>query len=1011
VLSMLGAGGMGVVYAAYDPELDRKVALKLLLPEAGGGTGAESTKRRARLLREARALAKLQHANVVTIHDVGTHDGRVWLAMEYVEGRTLRVWMSEAKRTWIDVLRVLADAGRGVAAAHRAGLLHRDLKPDNVMVGDDGRVLVMDFGLARSEDGPTPEPGAVHEGSAAEPNCALTRFTRGGALVGTPAYMAPEQFREEAVGAAADQFSFCVMLWEALFGTRPFSGKTLADIAVSVLESKPQLPPARLHVPRWLRQVLERGLSRVPGDRWPSMDALLDTLERGRERSRWRRGLGIAAAVGLVVAGFVGWQAIEAHRRAIACEKDGARIAEFWNDEARLALRRVLVDTGVGYAEATADRVTPWLDRHASEWEATRTEACMDAEVRASWDADLLDRSRWCLDERRMEFEALVSELSRAGERAVRDAVPAAAALAPVTTCGDPDVLRRLPEVPHERRDEIRAIRAELSGVWAKRRTGAYQEGLADARDVLERAKSVEWPPLVADARLTLGTMLGDTGDAEQAEQVLAAAFFEASRAGVPAIAADAAGRLVHTVGVKLARHREALMWSQHAELASASLPDPVRTREASLLVRIAAVHRELGAYDEARTLHERALAIREEALGPDHPSVAGSLNSLAIVHTDLGAFDDSKALHRRALAIRENVLGPKHPEVATSLSNLAAVHDATGAHEEAMSLYRRALGIREESLGPQHPDVATVLNNMAIVHHLGGRYDQAERLHERALAIREKALDPNHPDVAQTLGNLAGLCLVIGDHERAEALYRRANAIDEKVFGPRHRGVATNLDNLAVVHLHTGRLDEAKALSERALSIREEALGLEHPEVATNLSNLANIHHASGAHDEALALQERALAIRREAFGPHHRSVAASLDALAELHHDAERYDEAKVLFGQALDISERALGGEHPALASALLGLVRVALAQDASQDAVPLAERALSLREKTASPTVAIAEARFLLAVALWDAGRERARARELARTARDEYREVGGDPTELAVVEAWLDAHGG
>jgi serine/threonine protein kinase len=271
VLRKLGEGGMGVVYAAHDQELDRHVAIKLLRTDASDVGPA-----RARLLREARAMAKLSHPNVITIYDVGTIDTRVFIAMELVEGTTLRRWLKARPRTWRGVVERFSEAGRGLAAAHAAGLIHRDFKPDNVLVGDDGRVRVLDFGLARRVDLEEDEPPRpVVDSESSE-----DRLTVTGAIMGTPAYMAPEQWRGLVVDHRSDQFAFAVALWEGLFGERPFKGGGVHAIATHVLAGERVKPPEDRPVPTWLLRVLERALSTDPADRFGSIDELLFVLSR-----------------------------------------------------------------------------------------------------------------------------------------------------------------------------------------------------------------------------------------------------------------------------------------------------------------------------------------------------------------------------------------------------------------------------------------------------------------------------------------------------------------------------------------------------------------------------------------------------------------------------------------------------------------------------------------------------------------------------------------------------------
>src|SRR6185312_15770910 len=329
VLGLVGRGGMGEVYAAYDPELDRKVAVKLLRVKAGNGVSL--TEGRQRTLREAQAIARLSHPNVVVVYDVGTFHDQVFIAMEFVEGNTVTFWLQAQPRSWQEVLRVFRAAGRGLAAAHEKGLVHRDFKPDNVMVGRDGEVRVMDFGLARQVN-EKPDPGAavraplvgpeledtavdametilINRSPAAAPTPPLgspaqsssgmfeVQLTRTGAMMGTPAYMAPEQFLGTPTDARSDQFSFCVALYEALYGERPFAGNTMFALTTAVVQGQVRDAPPNSKVPLWMRKVLLRGLRPQAGDRYASMQDLIEALGKNPAGKRRRVALAVAAAV------------------------------------------------------------------------------------------------------------------------------------------------------------------------------------------------------------------------------------------------------------------------------------------------------------------------------------------------------------------------------------------------------------------------------------------------------------------------------------------------------------------------------------------------------------------------------------------------------------------------------------------------------------------------------------------------------------------------------------------
>ena len=287
VSALLGRGAMGLVFSAYDPELDRQVAVKVLR------TSRDSSRGRLQLVREARAMAKVEHPNVITVHEAGTMGDRAYVVMEHVDGGTLRHWL-DAKRTWKQIVRAFVAAGQGLAAAHAAGLVHRDFKPSNVLVGSNGRIRVGDFGLAGTAANDIAAPGPGFGAAAAT----TQTLTWNGTLVGTPAYMAPEQSVGGQVGAQADQFSFCVALYEALFDERPFEGETVTELRENIVAGRIRSSPNARRVPLRIRRALRRGLQPDPHARWPSLTALLTELTR--VLSARRRRLAMAAvAIGV----------------------------------------------------------------------------------------------------------------------------------------------------------------------------------------------------------------------------------------------------------------------------------------------------------------------------------------------------------------------------------------------------------------------------------------------------------------------------------------------------------------------------------------------------------------------------------------------------------------------------------------------------------------------------------------------------------------------------------------
>ncbi len=363
--------------------------------------------------------------------------------------------------------------------------------------------------------------------------------------------------------------------------------------------------------------------------------------------------------------------------------------------------------------------------------------------------------------------------------------------------------------------------------------------------------------------------------------------------------------------------------------------------------------HRALAAYAQARPLYERALAIKEKVLGPEHPQTALALNNLAHLLQDQGDLEGARRLHERALAIREKTLGPNHPDTAESLNNLALLLQDQGDLAAARPLFERALAIYQQALGPEHPSTATGCNNLALLMQAQGDLAAARPLFERALAIYQKALGPEHPTTAAGLNNLAFLMAAQGDLEAARPLYERALAIDEKVLGPEHPDTASDLGSLALVLQQSGELASARPLLERALAIREQALGLEDPQTVKSIDNLASLLHDLGDLAAARPLYERALAIRERTLGPDHRQTGQCLNNLAALLQDQGDPAAARPLCERALAIYEQALGPDHPNTNRGRRNLARLLLATGGAAQALGLGEAALAAHERALGP----------------------------------------------------------
>jgi tetratricopeptide (TPR) repeat protein len=830
VLEKVGAGGMGVVYAAYDPDLDRRVALKIVAPKR-----VHSIEALGRMLREAKALAQLAHPNVVAVHDVGEMRGGVWLAMEFVRGQTLSRWRALKQPKWRESLRVMIAAGEGLAAAHDKGLVHRDIKPDNVMIDEDGRVRVMDFGLARPRTGEA-LPRRDDELSPASPSGEPDdeAITRDGAIVGTPSYMAPEQLAGGVVDAAADQFAYCITLWEALYGRRPFAARSFEAMSIAVAEGRIVPPPKHTDVPRWLHRILLRGLAPQPSARWPSMRALLAELadDPRPRRVRWLVAVALVGGASAIAAG-VQWRV---RARARACVAEAGAIDARWNPQLAGAVADAIAASGVGDAEATVARVTPWLDRYADEWRTVASEVCNDDRL----EHELLVHAQDCLAERGAELDEAVQLLLAPTAEIVREAVVTASALTPVATCRDAAALRRMPIIGDDRRDDATVVRELLARAAVLRNAGDPSGGLVQAQAALAEARRLDFAPLVARAHLEVGAAHVLRDEADRAHAQLRTGYRIAATAGADEVAGDAARRLMYVLGYQLEDREQAGMWDDVASALFDRLeyaPDDPRRIE--LMADRAAVRAVSGQLREARDDFEQVLALQIGRLGEDHPAVVSTLGALSVAQHQLGDHSGAEATATRALAILSRLYGDAHPERAMVLGGYAAVLQSMGRKDESIAAARDALGIMERAFGPQHPAVAGALNNLAM---MIGPSDESIDLARRALAIIEKTRGPGHREVAYCLNNLGFFAYARKDYAAAIRDHARAAEILEAIGDGDAVALSQTLYNLGRAHEAAGDREAAAAAYRRALPVSIHAFGADHDFVADVRTSLAGV-------------------------------------------------------------------------------------------------------------------------------------------------------------------------
>ncbi len=961
VLGEVGRGGMGRVLRAYDPKLQREVALKVLRARSITGDARE------RMVREARAMAKLSHPNVVAVYDVTEAASGFMLVMEYVAGRTLRDWLFEAPRAWPEIVAVFVAAGRGLAAAHAQGLLHRDFKPSNVLIGEPpigsevvGPIVkVTDFGLAKA----TPsEPVEVDAGEGEREVIVLDEpwggITESGKVVGTPRYMAPEQHRGDRLGPATDQYSYCLALWEALTGSFPFADATLpADKHVG-----PPAWPQPTHVSRRVVEAVRRGLAVEPALRWPGMAELLAELAHDPLRRRRRLWIGIGATTGIaLVAGLVqSW----AHARAERCSGARGQLADVWDDARRERIGAAFVGTQAVFADSMWAYVAPRLDDYADAWMRMHTEVCEATTVRGEQSSEVMDLRMGCLQRAKLELRAITDVLAAADREVVQKGHELVADLAPLSRCADVEGLQaELAPPSAEEAEVVERLRGRLAAAAAHRAGGRYVDARAIVETTQAEAEALEYAPLHVELALEHARLLAATGDYAGAERRLHEVVRIAAQSRQWDELGEAATLLMHVVGNLLKRPDDGLRYRDLAEGLARRRGDPLT---------MASFHNSLGNVLEvqgksvlAEEAFRTALALRIPVLGEGDPDVARCRNNLANSLMSKGAYAQAEAESRAALAMQEQVLGPQHPDVALSRNNLATMLEAQGRVDEAETEYRAALELWEAAVGATHPDLALVHNNLANLLADRARYDEAELEYRTAIAIASKAVGSDHPDLALYRNNLGTVFLSRGDYDRAEAEHRRALEIWERALGPEHPSVATAVAAIGNAELARGQYREAEAEHRRALAIWEKAWGPEHPNVAMSHNNLAIIATALGDYAAAEAEHRRTLALREQLLGDDHPDVAMSRSSLAavllELHRPAE----------------------------------------------AVVLAERAWAIRRREGTPLEQQAETAYFLARALAETGGDRARTRELGERAAAAYAAAGPMWTKhRAQVEGWL-----
>lgn len=824
VLGLVGVGGMGAVYAAYDPQLDRKVALKLLHhpPAEAELSGAE-------LLAEGKAMAQVMHPNVVAVHDVGMRGRSLFIAMEFVEGKSLRQWLTDRSRSPAAIVAVLVEAGRGLGAAHSVGLVHRDFKPDNVLITNDGRAKVTDFGLARAVR--KLDTAATAEGSRE--------------ISGTPAYMSPEQREGAVLDARSDQYSFAVTLFEALYGVRPKQ---------PVTATRPlRFPGAAREAGAPIRRALARALAKDKSERFDSMAALLDELVHAPRRRRRRTVIALGAASVIGAAALAGYRVRT--ERARICVSSGEDVAMVWSTSKRSAIRTRFEASGSPFARDVLPALERSIDDFAKRLSTDERAACEATRVAKAQSEETFALRSSCLQRRLIELGAVIDLLSDADETVVENAVTAVGKLTPIEACRSDAALAMQPLPPDhpETRAEVERLRVRLAGAKALLDSGRYKSGIEVANACVATAELLAYVPVQAEAHYVQGSLRDELSDSAGAEESLHRAAEEAEVSRHDEVAAKARTLLVWVTGYRRARHevghalefaargavlraggradlaahlennvgtllwaegkyslagerfdRASVLWTQAFGRAHPFVADALNNRGLTLWNE--------GKLEGALAAHEEALALRTQLLGTEHPAVASSLNNLGLVAQDLGRFEQAREHHRRAIAIQTNVHGAEHPLVASAWNNLGLAELGLGENDDALASLRRAFAIRKATRADTHPEIANSLVNLAIAHGALHQMRRARESVEEAVARLTKELGPNHPARVDTL--LVDARLLNGEGRFADAAERarQAQTLARTALGSAHPLVASSLAEEGAALLALGRASEAAA-------------------------------------------------------------------------------------------------------------------------------------------------------------------------------------------------------
>jgi serine/threonine-protein kinase len=940
----VGAGGMGVVYRAYDPALRRYVALKLI--RSDGHLASLAASLRVRLLREAHAMARLTHPNIVTVFDVGFVESQIFVAMEFIDGPTLHAWQAAAPRSWREIVANYVEAAKGLLAAHECGIVHRDFKPDNVLFSGT-RVVVTDFGVAvsiRRDGDPTSD---------------------GPSYAGTPAYMAPEQFRGDPADARTDIFNFCAALYEALYGEPAFFGNDFLSRRKAVLSGKIRPAPAKTRVPAWIRRVLLRGLATDAEKRPQSMATLIHALQPDARLRRTRAAASLMTMM-LLVGGASA--AVTSYRSPLtACRRQASALGGIWSPENKRQVQSAFARSGLPYQAQTWGIVEKTLDDYVGRWAGGYERACEAAHRDGTQSAETLDLRLTCLDERKISFAKLRDVLAGGETDVINRAINAVMQLEPVDACDDVAALRAVTPlaVAAIERKPMRDARMKLAEARALFTAAKYAEARRLSDEALAAARSAGHAPMISEALFRLGTISTVEFKFKQGEKELREAIDFAERGRADLLRARIATHLVDTVGVRLKRHPEGDDWLHQAEVVLERAGNP--------------------AVDVANLVHSRGnLEIDEEK------------------------FDAAENSYRHALELRRKLLPPNHPAIGMALINLGMTLFAKGRYHDARTIYAAAFDQMSASLGADHPNLYRIWERIGISSYAEHYYKAALDAYRRALAFEQRSFGPRNARVGITLSNIAEAMNDAGDHEQSIDTSKTALEILRAGHGDAQM-VAQAQTTLATALSAMGRFEEARAIIDQAVAALVKDRGPDSDTVTEARFDLARVYMDAHRYVEALPILREALPRMEAARGANHPLVADILDAMGESERRLGRAVDALEHHRRALAI--RTAAGATGGVAATLTELGLAQLDSRAEVDARATLERALTERTSREDDAQATALTQFALARALTVTRGDADRSKTLALAAQSAYERGGARwKAEAQEVRLWLHRHG-